>query len=144
MSPTFGDEMLRGRNPENVRRRDFGRRRRYQQSGFQHTDRPRSSSPELFNKDHNASHESLSHLFSLCVPFLAIWSAISFPVMPTCAGIHCRHIVLFRFCRSVSSLWHSVTDGTSVTWLEVLLDCCFRIYEKYCVIEQLCPEEQVV
>ena len=29
--------------------------------GFQHTDRPRPSSPELFNKDHNASRESLSH-----------------------------------------------------------------------------------
>ena len=39
-----------GRNPENGKRRDF-RRRRYRQSGFQHTDRPWPSSPELFNKD---------------------------------------------------------------------------------------------
>ena len=50
MSPTAGDEMLRGRNPENGRRRDFGRRRRHRHSGFQHTDRPRPSSLELFNK----------------------------------------------------------------------------------------------
>ena len=35
MSPTAGDETSRGRNPENLR----------------HTDRPRPSSPELFNKD---------------------------------------------------------------------------------------------
>ena len=41
--------------------RDFGRRR-HRQSGFQHTDRPRPSSPELSNKDHNAGRESLSHL----------------------------------------------------------------------------------
>ena len=52
MSPTAGDETSRVRNPENGRRRDFGRRRRHQQSWFQHTDRPRPSSPELFNKDH--------------------------------------------------------------------------------------------
>ena len=51
-SPTAGDETSRGRNPENGRRRDFGRRRRHRQSGFQHTDRSRPSSPELFNKDH--------------------------------------------------------------------------------------------
>ena len=38
MSPTAGDETSRGRNPENGRRRDFGRRRRHRQSGFQHTD----------------------------------------------------------------------------------------------------------
>ena len=37
---------------ENVRHRNFGRRRRHRQSGFQHTDRSRPSSPELFNKDH--------------------------------------------------------------------------------------------
>ena len=61
MSPTDGDETSRGRNPENGRRRDFGRRR-HRQSGFQHTDRPRPSSPELLNKDHNAGCESLSHL----------------------------------------------------------------------------------
>ena len=59
MSPTAVDEMLRGRNPENGRRQDFGRRRRHRQSGFQHTDRPRPSSPELLNKDHNAGRESL-------------------------------------------------------------------------------------
>ena len=53
MSPTAGDETLRGRNPENGRCWDFGRRRQHRQSGFQHTDRPRPSSPELFNKDHN-------------------------------------------------------------------------------------------
>ena len=41
---------VEGRNPENGRRRDFGRRRWYRQSGFQHTDRPRPSSPELLNK----------------------------------------------------------------------------------------------
>ena len=62
MSPTAGDETPRGRNPEIGRRRDFGRRRRHRQSGFQHTDRPRPSSPELLNKDHNAGRESLSHL----------------------------------------------------------------------------------
>ena len=50
MSPTAGDEMSRGRNPENGRRRNFGRRRRHRQSGFQHTDRPRPSSPELLKK----------------------------------------------------------------------------------------------
>ena len=61
MSPTAGDETSRGRNPENGRRRDFGRRR-HRQSGFQHTDRLRPSRPELFNKDHNAGCESLSHL----------------------------------------------------------------------------------
>ena len=61
MSPIAGDEMLRGRNPENGRHWDFGRRRRHRQSGFQHTDRPRPSSPELFNKNHNADRESLSH-----------------------------------------------------------------------------------
>ena len=61
MSPTAGDETSRGWNPENGRRRDFGRRR-HRQSGFQHTDRPRPSSPVLFNKDHNAGRESLSHL----------------------------------------------------------------------------------
>ena len=62
MSPTAGDETSRGRNPENGRRRDFGWRRRHWQSGFQHTDRPWPSSPELFNKDHNAGCESLGHL----------------------------------------------------------------------------------
>ena len=62
MSPTAGDETSRGRNPENGRCRDFGRRRQHRQSGFQHTDRPRPSSPELFNKDHNTGRESLSHL----------------------------------------------------------------------------------
>ena len=34
-----------GRNPENGRSRDFGRRQ-YRQSGFQHTDWPRPSSPD--------------------------------------------------------------------------------------------------
>ena len=62
MSPTAGDETSRGTNPENGGLRDFVRRRRHRQSGFQHTDRPRPSSPELFNKDHNAGRESLSHL----------------------------------------------------------------------------------
>ena len=62
MSPTAGRQTSRGRNPENGRRRDFGRRRRHRQSGFQHTDRPRPSSPGLFNKDHNAGRESLNHL----------------------------------------------------------------------------------
>ena len=38
---------------------DFRRRRLHQQSGFQHTDRPRPSSLELFNKDHNTGRESL-------------------------------------------------------------------------------------
>ena len=61
VSPIDGNETSRGRNPENGRRRDFGRRR-HRQSGFQHTDRPRPSSPELLNKDHNAGRESLSHL----------------------------------------------------------------------------------
>ena len=65
MSSTARDETSRGRNPENGRRRDFGRSRRHRQSGFQHTDRPRPSSPELFNKDHNAGRESLSHLIIL-------------------------------------------------------------------------------
>ena len=65
MSPTDGDEKSRGRNPENGRRRDFGRRR-HRLSGFQHTDRPRPSSPELLNKDHNAGRESLSHLSCGC------------------------------------------------------------------------------
>ena len=60
MSPNAGDETSRGRNPENGRCREFGRRRRHRQSGFQHTDRPRPSSSELFNTDHNASRESLS------------------------------------------------------------------------------------
>ena len=67
ISPTAGDETSRGRNPENGRRRDFGRRR-HRQSGFQHTDRPRPSSTELFNKDHNAGRESLSYLImKLCL-----------------------------------------------------------------------------
>ena len=60
-SPTAGEETSRGRNPENGRRRDFGRRG-YSQSGFQYTYGPRPSSPELFNKNHNAGRESLSHL----------------------------------------------------------------------------------
>ena len=59
MSPTAGEETSRGRNPENGRIRDFGKRHR--QPGFQHNDRPRTSSPELFNKD-NAGRESLCHL----------------------------------------------------------------------------------
>ena len=49
-----GNETSRGRNPENGWCRDFGRRRWHRQSGFQHTNRPQPSSPELFNKDHNA------------------------------------------------------------------------------------------
>ena len=40
----------------------FAAEARREQSGFQHTDRPRPSSPELFNKDRNAGRESLSHL----------------------------------------------------------------------------------
>ena len=48
---TAGDETSMERNPENGRRRDFGRRRQNRQSRFQHTDRPRPSSPELFSKD---------------------------------------------------------------------------------------------
>ena len=52
MSPTAGDETSRGRNCQIGRRRDFGRRRRHRQSGFQHTYRPRISSPVLFNKAH--------------------------------------------------------------------------------------------
>ena len=55
ISPTARDKMSRERNPENGRRRDFGRRRRHRQLGFQHTDRPRPSSPELFNKDEDAN-----------------------------------------------------------------------------------------
>ena len=51
MSPTAGDETSKGRHPENGRRRSFGTRRRHRQSEFQHTDRPRPSSPELFNKN---------------------------------------------------------------------------------------------
>ena len=43
-------DVSRGRNPENGRRRDFGRRR-HRQSEFQHTDRLRPSSAELFNKN---------------------------------------------------------------------------------------------
>ena len=39
MSPTAGDETSRGRNPENGRRRYFGRRR-HRQSEFQHTIQP--------------------------------------------------------------------------------------------------------
>ena len=61
MSPTAWDETSRGRNPENGSRRDFGRRR-HRLSGFQHTYRPRPSSPEMFNKDHNAGRENLSHI----------------------------------------------------------------------------------
>ena len=64
MSPKDGDETSRGRNPEHGRRRDFGRRR-HRQSGFQHTDRPRPSSPELLNTGHTAGRESLSHLTAL-------------------------------------------------------------------------------
>ena len=63
ISPTAGDETSRGMKPENGSRRDFGRRRRHRQSGFQHTDRSRPSSPELFNKVHSAGRESLSHDF---------------------------------------------------------------------------------
>ena len=62
MCPTVRDETSRGRNPENGRCRDFVRRQRHSQSGFQHTDRPWPSSPELFNKDHNTGRDSLSHL----------------------------------------------------------------------------------
>ena len=52
---------------------DFGRRR-HRQSGCQHTDRPRPSSPELFNKDHNAGRESLSHLIlvQLCIIWIIV------------------------------------------------------------------------
>ena len=68
MSPTAGDETSRGRIPENGRRRDFGRRQRHRQSEFQHTDRPRPYSPELFNKDHtnvSYSFSSTSYLSGL-------------------------------------------------------------------------------
>ena len=51
MSPTDGDDTSRGRNPENGRRQDFGRRR-HQESRFQHTNRPRPFSPELLNEEH--------------------------------------------------------------------------------------------
>ena len=71
MSHTAGDETSRGRNPENGRRRDFGRRR-HRQSGFQHTDRPRPSNPEMFNKDHNAGRESLSHLKRIITLFKTV------------------------------------------------------------------------
>ena len=47
-----------GRNPENGRRRDFGRRGR-RQSGFLYIYGPRSSSPELCNENHNGGRESL-------------------------------------------------------------------------------------
>ena len=59
----------RGRNPENGRSRDFGRRWRHRQSGFQHADRSRASSPELINKDHNASRESLSSHLNYDMPY---------------------------------------------------------------------------
>ena len=75
MSPTAGDQMSRGRNPDNGKRRDFGRRRRHRQSGFQHTDRPRPSSPQLFNKDHNAGRESLSYL--KMIPGIVLADALS-------------------------------------------------------------------
>ena len=64
MSLTTGDKTLRGRNPENGRCRDFGRRQHWQ-TGFQHTYRPRPSSPEFFNKDHNTGCESHSHLMKI-------------------------------------------------------------------------------
>ena len=76
MSSTAGDKTSRGRNPENGRRRDFGRRQ-HQQSGFQYTDRPWSSSPELFNKDHNAGHEILSHLIFTMLEVQVFLSVIS-------------------------------------------------------------------
>ena len=49
MSSTAGDETSRGRNPENGRRRNFGKIL-YRQSGFQYTYRPRPSSLDSFNK----------------------------------------------------------------------------------------------
>ena len=61
MSPTAGDGTSRGRNPENGRRWDFGRRG-HRQPGFKCTYRTGPSSPELFNKNHNDGRESLSHL----------------------------------------------------------------------------------
>ena len=53
-------ETSRGRNHENGRRREFGRRRQHRQSGFQHTDRPRPSSPELFNKMSTAVDQAVA------------------------------------------------------------------------------------
>ena len=40
------------------------RRRRHRQSGFQHTDRPRPSTPELLNKDHTFLSHYLSYIQS--------------------------------------------------------------------------------
>ena len=82
MSPTAGDETSRGRNPENGRCWDFGRWRQHRQSGFQHTYRPWPSSPELFNKDHNAARESLSHLIK--------WSVNSMNAGQPCLTHHHR------------------------------------------------------
>ena len=72
-SLTVGDIVRSGRC-RCVRCRGLQRRRRHRQSGFQHTGRPRPSSLELFNKDHNAGCESLSHLIK--------------PQLGNCRGAH--------------------------------------------------------
>ena len=82
MSPTVVDETSRGRNPDNGRPQDFGRRW-HRQSGFQYTYWPWSSSLELFNKSHNAGCESLCHLILVCVVFTDIYLIMACRLLST-------------------------------------------------------------
>ena len=122
MSPTARDETSRGRNPENGRRRDLGRRRRYRQSGFQHTDRPRPSSLELFNKDHNAGRGSLSHL--------------------NCTTAECKNISFyFRATLGMKEVLQSSKNSTSIFWWFFILHHSHilkRCFRKMCVCVCVC------
>ena len=126
MSPTAGDETSRGRTPENGRRRDFGRRRRHRQSGIQHTYRPQPSSPELFNKDHNAGRESLSHLIKNHIYLLEWW--LKNPVLNLS---HNKHLYYKK-----SMLNHSQSFHRRVGWkvMETVRHFwhCFIHRVKYC------------
>ena len=85
MSPTAGDETSRGRNPENGRRRDLGRRR-HRQSGFQYTDRPRPSSPELLNEMYVFVSGVRLKCFSLCKREARCFSSVDVINISACGG----------------------------------------------------------
>ena len=117
------------------------KRRRHRQSGFQHTDRPRSSSPELFNKDHNAGRESLSHLISIvgnnrCTDFLRYSASIrTYPNQPTLKKtgrpLSLIHSLVESFlsparrCEVITGVWVGVEGGAMGGWKTNRTSRCF-------------------
>ena len=102
MSPMTGDEISRGRNPENGRRRDFGRRG-YRQSGFQYTNEPQPFCPESFNKNlkfilfhYLSDNFVLTILIFIEIKYIVTWIMVNiFDISSPCSVCLLFHCLIF-------------------------------------------------